>query len=165
MQTTRSSSTAEKILLLVALALVWVLWSGVYKPLIVSLGAFSCLLTLYLVQRMGYFQREAYALSYGFDLIGYWIWLAREMVISTLQVTRVILDPRMPMSPQVVEIRATADHPMDQTILGNSITFTPGTLTLDVHLGVLKVHCLTREGAESLLTGEMDRRVAALRRH
>jgi multicomponent Na+:H+ antiporter subunit E len=53
---------------------------------------------------------------------------------------------------------------MDQAILGNSITVTPGTLTLDVHDGVLKVHSLTREGAESLLSGDMDRWVAGLRR-
>ncbi len=165
MQTTRSSSTAEKVLLLVALAVAWLVWSGLYKTLLISLGAFSCALTIYLVRRMGYFQREVYALNYGGRLIGYWVWLAREMVRSSLDVSRVVLSPDLPVSPRIVEIRATALHPLDQAILGNSITVTPGTLTLDVHEGVLKVHCLTRDGAESLLTGEMDRRVAALRRH
>ena len=165
MQTSRNSPIAEKILLLAALAAVWLLWSGLYKPLLLGLGAFSCLLTIYLVYRMGHFRRGAYALNYGFGLLGYWAWLAKEMVLSSLQVTRIILSPGLPVDPQVIQIRATADHPLDQAILGNSITVTPGTLTLDVHEGVLKVHSLTREGADALLGGEMDRRVAALRRH
>lgn len=164
MQESRTSSNAEKILLLAALVAAWLLWSGLYKPLLLGLGAFSCLLTIYLVYRMGHFHRDAYDLNYGVRMVAYWFWLAKEMFLSSLQVARIVLTPRLPVDPQVIEIRATAEHPMDQAILGNSITVTPGTLTLDVHEGVLKVHSLTREGAEALLSGEMDRRVAALRR-
>ncbi len=164
MQTTRTSSTAEKLLLLAALVAAWLLWSGLYKTLLLGLGAFSCLLTLYIVHRMGCFDRQAFALPYSFNLLRYWVWLFREMVLSSLQVSRIVLTPALRVEPRVVEIRATAQHPMDQAILGNSITVTPGTLTLDVHDGVLKVHSLTREGAESLLSGDMDRRVAGLRR-
>jgi len=164
MQTSRTSSTAEKLLLLVALVAAWLLWSGLYKPLLLGLGAFSCLLTIYLVYRMGHFHRQAYALNYGVGYIGYLVWLFKEMVLSSLQVSRAVLSPSLPIEPTVIEIRASADHPMDQAILGNSITVTPGTLTLDVHDGVLKVHSLTRAGAESLLGGEMNRRVASLRR-
>ena len=66
---------------------------------------------------------------------------------SSLEVARVILDPRLPISPRIVEIEATARHPVDQVILGNSITLTPGTIALDVQGGVLQVHTLTQEGA------------------
>jgi multicomponent Na+:H+ antiporter subunit E len=48
-------------------------------------------------------------------------------------------------------------------MLGNSITLTPGTLSMDVHEGVILVHSLTEAGAEDLMTGEMDRRVTGLR--
>jgi multicomponent Na+:H+ antiporter subunit E len=75
----------------------------------------------------------------------------------------VVLDPRLPISPQTIEIKASASHPVDQAILGNSITLTPGTLALDVHRGIIQVHCLTQAGADDLTSGEMDRRVAALR--
>lgn len=155
---------AEKLLLLAALAAAWLLWSGLYKPLLLGLGVFSCLLTVYLAYRMGSFRHRAYTLGYGVSLVAYWGWLFGQMVLSSLQVARIILTPRLPIDPCVVEIRATADHPVDQAILGNSITITPGTLTLDVHEGTLKVHSLTRAGAEAVLAGEMDRRVAALRR-
>jgi len=149
--------------LLALLIAAWLLWSGLFKPLLLGLGVFSCLLAVYLARRMGYFDNEVFALRFGPSLFGYWAWLAREIVRSSLQVARIILTPRLPISPQVFEIRATATHPVDQTMLANSITLTPGTLALDVHDGVILVHSLTKSGADELVAGEMNRRVAALR--
>jgi multicomponent Na+:H+ antiporter subunit E len=63
-----------------------------------------------------------------------------------------------------VDIDGSGLGPVDLTLLGNSITLTPGTLTLDVYEGRLLVHALTPEGAETLRRGEMQRRVAALRK-
>ena len=150
-------------MLLVLLISAWMLWSGQLKPQLLMLGAFSCMLAGYITHRMHYLDNDVFELRYGMRLFGYWVWLAREVVRSSMEVARVIIDPRLPISPQVVNIKASVDHPVDQTILGNSITLTPGTLALDVHANVIKVHCLTRAGAEELLAGEMNRRVAALR--
>ena len=151
------------LLLLVLLIAAWLLWSGLFKPLLLGLGAFSCLLTVYLVRRMGYFDNKVFALRFGPRLFGYWAWLAKEVVRSSIEVARIVLNPRLPISPQVFEIKATATHPVDQAMLANSITLTPGTLALDVDDGVILVHSLTRSGADEIITGEMDRRVAALR--
>ena len=153
------------LLLLALLMTAWLLWSGQFKPLQLALGSFSCLLVGYLTQRMGYFDDEVFALRFGLRLYSYWVWLAKKIVLSSIEVARVVLDPRLPISPQVVEIKASADHPVDLAILGNSITLTPGTLALDVHLGVIKVHSLTQAGADDLVSGEMERRVAALRKN
>jgi len=151
------------LLLLAVLITSWLLWSGQTKPLLLGLGAFSCLLTTYLTRRMGSFDDDVFALRVGPRLMSYWAWLAKEIVHSSIEVARVVIDPRMPISPQVVQIKASASHPVDQAILANSITLTPGTLALDVHRGVIKVHTLTQDGADQLMAGEMDRRVAALR--
>ena len=151
------------VLLLALLVAAWLLWSGIFYPLLLALGAFSCMLTVYLTHRMGYFQNQVFALRFGFRLIGYWVWLAREVWRSSIDVARIVMHPRLPISPQTVEIKATAEHPVDQAILGNSITLTPGTLALDVYRGVIQVHCLNKAGADELIKGEMDRRVAALR--
>jgi len=62
----------------------------------------------------------------------------------------------------VLEIKATSQHPVDQVILANSITLTPGTLALDLHEGVIKVHSLTEAAARDLVSGEMDRRVTRI---
>ena len=160
----KASRTATRTLvLLVPLAAAWLLWSGIYTPLLLGLGAFSCLLTLYIRHRMGYFVTDEFSLRSGGRLLRYWLWLGKEVVKSSLDVARIVLSPSLPISPQVVTIRASSEHPVDQAILANSITLTPGTLALDVHEGEITVHALTKAGADELKRGEMDRRVAALR--
>ncbi|MFT5548784.1 MAG: multicomponent Na+:H+ antiporter subunit E [Candidatus Azotimanducaceae bacterium] len=152
----------RKLVLLVLLAATWMLWSGFFKPLLLSLGVFSCLLTYVVVKRMGYFNDQYFALHFSFRLFSYWLWLGREIIRSSVDVARIVLSPSLPISPRVVEIKVTAQHPVDQVILANSITLTPGTLALDLHNGIIKVHALTEAGARDLVSGEMDRRVAQL---
>lgn len=153
-----------RILLLFALLIfAWLFWSGLYQPLLLILGAFSCMLTCYLAYRMRYFHDDTYPLRLSIGLLPYLAWIMKEVLHSSLQVSRLILDPRLPVSSRVIELDATGLHPVDQAILGNSITLTPGTLTLDVHRGIIKVHCLTEDDAEALLSGDMLSRVAALR--
>ncbi len=142
----------------------WFLWSGFFKPLLLGLGLFSVILTIYLSHRMKYFQSDLYAVKFGGRLIRYWIWLTREVFVSSLSVTRITLDPKLPISPTVVEVDALSKDAVDMVILANSITLTPGTLALDVYRGRIQVHALTTEGAEELERGEMNQRVAKLRR-
>ncbi len=156
--------TFARIAVLVALLIAaWVLWSGYLKPLLLGLGALSCLLTVWIVRRMGYFDDETFAFHYDWRLLGFWAWLGGEVVKSSIEVTRVVLGRRIDVEPQVVDIDGSALGPVDQ-VLGNSITLTPGTLTLDVHEGRPLVHALTPNGAAALRDGEMQRRVAALRK-
>ena len=152
-------------ILILALLLIaaWVLWSGYLKPLLLGLGALSCLLTVWIVRRMGYFDDETFAFHYDWRLLGFWAWLGREIVKSSIEVARVVLRRRIDVVPKTVNIDGSGLEPVDLALLGNSITLTPGTLTLDVHEGRLLVHALTPEGAAALQRGDMQRRVAALR--
>lgn len=163
MDANRGSLPRKSMLLLAALVAAWLLWSGLYKPLLLLLGAISCVLSFWLVRRMGYFDDELFALRISKRLLVYWLWLGREIIRSSIDVARIILDPKLPISPRLVDLRATSDHPFDQVVLGNSITLTPGTLAIDVHDGVIKVHALTETAARDLMSGEMDRRVTGLR--
>ena len=142
--------------------LAWLLWSGLYKPLLISLGVLSSLLVLFLSHRMGFFESRVYSLHLIARLVPFWGWLGGELIRSNLDVARVVLNPRLPISPTVIRLKAQPPGPVGQAILGNAITLTPGTVTLDDHEGDLLVHCLTREGADALCEGEMNRRVAAL---
>ena len=152
------------LVLLVSLVAAWLLWSGLYKPLLLLLGAASCLLSFWLVRRMGYFDDELFALRFSLRLLRYWWWLGGEIIRSSLEVARVVLDPKLPISPKLIDLEAKSPHAFDQVILGNSITLTPGTLAIDVHEGVIKVHTLTEEGARELMSGEMNRRVIGMRK-
>jgi len=160
---TTAKTITRMVVLLVPLAAAWLLWSGIYKPLLLGLGVLSCLLTIYIKHRMNYFETDMFALRFGRRLLGYWLWLAKEVVKSSLDVARIVLSPSLPISPEVVRIKASCEHPVDQAILANSITLTPGTLALDVYKGEIAVHALTKAGADELRKGEMDRRVLALR--
>ena len=140
----------------------WVLWSGMFKPLLLGLGVFSCLLVGFIAVRMGYFDSRVFALRFNLRVLGFWAWLLKEIVKSSLDVARIVLARDLRLSTRVIEIDANRLSPVDQAVLGNSITLTPGTLTLDVSNGQLLVHALTAEGAEALEEGEMLRRVAAI---
>jgi multicomponent Na+:H+ antiporter subunit E len=157
------ASLSAVLLLLLILAISWLLWSGLYKPMVLGLGAFSCALSAYMAHRMGFFRHQA-VISLLPRLPAYWWWLLREIFASSLEVARVILQPSLPISPTVVTLQAKPESPVGQAILGNSITLSPGTFTLDIHEGQLLVHCLTREGARALQDGETNRRAAQLER-
>lgn len=157
------ASLTSTLLLVLVLAVVWVLWSGLYKPLVLGLGVFSCLLSAYMAHRMGFFRHEG-LLRFMPRLPGYWWWLLREIVVSSIEVARLILKPSLPVSPTVVTLKAESKTDLGMVILGNSITLSPGTVTLDVHKGQLMVHCLTSASARALQDGEASKRAASLER-
>jgi multicomponent Na+:H+ antiporter subunit E len=150
------------LLLLLFLATSWLLWSGLYKPLVMGLGAFSCVISTYLAYRMGFFRHQALLFKLLSRLPGYWLWLLREIIVSSLKVASLILKPSLPISPSVILLKSESQTDVGQVILGNSITLSPGTVTLDVHEGQLLIHCLTSESARELQNGEANRRATAL---
>lgn len=95
-------------------------------------------------------------------LLRYVAWLAWEVVVSAVQVASVVLHPRMPIAPRLLRFRADLPHTLARLTLANSITLTPGTVTLDVDADEFVVHALTRASAAALETGRMRARVAAL---
>jgi multicomponent Na+:H+ antiporter subunit E len=151
------------VFLAVLLMISWVLWSGYLKPLLLGLGIFSSVLVVYLTHRMQLHDMHFLEGRFLLRLVGYWGWLAREILRSSLEVTRAVLSPKLPISPTVAEFDSSCELVSDQAILGNSITLTPGTLTLQIEDGRFVVHALTESGARDIVGGEMDRRVAALR--
>ena len=76
--------------------------------------------------------------------------------------TLFILSPSLPIRPRILQVEASQETDIARVIYANSITLTPGTVTLDVRDGKLLVHALTTDSAEGLLSGEMDRKVSAL---
>ncbi len=150
-------------ILAAVLMLAWVLWSGYLKPLLLALGVFSSILVVYLDYRMRLKDTHFLDVRFLLRLLRYSGWLAREVLRSSLDVTRIVLSPKLPISPTVAEFETSCKTATDQALLGNSITLTPGTLTIQIVDGRFTVHALTEAGARDILAGEMDRRVAALR--
>lgn len=143
-------------------AAAWLAWSGVYTPLLLTLGAASCVLVLFLARRSGFFDVELYVLHLLPRLPRYLFWLLKEIVKCNISVARIVLSRGMPIEPTIITIDATELPAVGQVILANSIGVTPGSIATDIHRGMIEVHCLTRDTAEQLSGGEMLRRVRRL---
>lgn len=140
----------------------WLLWSGHYTPLLLALGLLSCLLVLLLSLRTGFFHAELYAFHLGPRLPRYWTWLLGEIVKANVAVARIVLNPRLPISPCLRTVDASDLPLVSQATLANSITLTPGTLSVDIDHGRIEVHCLAREFADQTVDGEMLKRAKRL---
>ena len=148
---------------LVALFLFWILLSGMFTPFLLAAGAGSALAVLLFARRMDLVDHEGHPIHLGWwALFSYWPWLAREIVTSAWDVTKRILNPRLPITPTLVEFVPSQQSDIGLVIHANSITLTPGTIAVEVEPGRFLVHALTREGAAGLAGSEMDRRCAAL---
>lgn len=138
----------------------WLLLSGIFEPFLIGAGLACAIAVAALARRMDVIDHEGQPLHLGLPALAYWPWLAKEIVKSGWDVSRRVLDPRLPISPTVVRIK-----PSQRTVVGlathaNSITLTPGTVTMDVARGEFLVHALTAEGAEGVAGAEMDARVS-----
>lgn len=92
----------------------------------------------------------------------YFIWLVKEIILSALTVAKVVINPKK-MQPQLVWFKADYDNPAARALLANSITLTPGTITVDIYDdGVYSCHCLTDDTKEGLLSGIMQEKVAKI---
>lgn len=138
---------------------IWLLLSGHYDALLLSLGAASCGLVLFVARRMAVIDRETQPLHLLGVLPPYWLWLFGQILRSNLEVARRTLSPRPDISPSMVRIAVDEKTQLGQTIFANSITLTPGTVSVSLQGGTVEVHGLARENVASLNDGEMQRRV------
>ena len=111
---------------------------------------------------MGCFAHSSELVGMIRRLPGHWLWLAKDIVISSWKVSRLVLTPNLAIQPTIVELDASDLGEMGQTILGNSITLSPGTVTVDIDEGRLQVHCIMEDDAKALATGELCDRIRAL---
>ena len=83
---------------------------------------------------------------------GYFIKLLIDIVRANFQVAWLVLHPKMPIEPNMVELEVDIDRVASRVLLGNSITLTPGTLTVLADEKIFLVHALTLKSGESLKT-------------
>lgn len=137
----------------------WILLSGFFTPFLLGAGAAASVFVLWLAHRMEVVDPEGHPYHLSWAAVTYWPWLVKEILKSAIDVSRRILDPKLPVSPTVVRFA-----PRQRTVVGlvthaNSITLTPGTLSVEVSPHRFTVHGLSREDAEACIDSEMDRRV------
>ena len=141
----------------------WLLLSGHYTPWLIGSGLVISFGLAFAGRYFGFSDEEGHPVERLPAGIRYWSWLAVEIVKSSLSVARVIVNPKLPIAPRLFEIQVGPKSSIAVATYANSITLTPGTLTVGVDRvhGRFQVHALVAEGEDSLRTGDMERRVAA----
>lgn len=149
----------------VSLTVLWLLLSGFFQPLILGFGVVSVLLVLVIAHRMDVIDHEGVPIQLRFRIFGYLVWLAKEVAKSNIAVAKLILDPSLPISPRVIRVKSSQATDLGRVIHANSITLTPGTVSIEIAPGEIIVHAISREAAEGTLEGSIDRRVTAVEAH
>jgi multicomponent Na+:H+ antiporter subunit E len=151
----------ERLSIAASLFVFWFLLSGHTSAFLLAAGAGAAIAVAWLAGRMEVADREGHPLHLvPRALLSYWPWLLKEILKSGWTVAKIILHPRLPASPTLARFKPSQESAVGLVTHANSITLTPGTISMSAEHGEFEVHALTREGAAELAGSEMDRRVA-----
>ena len=149
----------------VILFAIWLLLSGHWdSALLVGFGVGSCALTVYIANRMDVADHEGVSIYWVGRFLLYLPWLLKEILIANVNVAKVILSPKLPISPIMVVFGSTQKPELGRVLYANSITLTPGTITTGVEGDQLEIHALTWTAVDGREEDEMDQRVSIVER-
>jgi multicomponent Na+:H+ antiporter subunit E len=137
----------------------WLALSGHYTTMLITSGAIATVLCVLAAKRMRVVDAEGHPIELFRGAVAYLPWLVWEIVKSGWAVTKIVLHPSLPISPTMTVVRAGQKTKAGIATYANSITLTPGTMTVGVDGNDLVIHALVKEGALDLEQGGMDRRV------
>lgn len=140
----------------------WVILSGMFDAFHLTLGILSCLLVSLFSHNLLFYEGGPRLWLRGFvGILCYLPWLFWQIVVANLQITWIVLHPRMleMIDPQLIRFHTSLRTPIARVTFAQSITLTPGTISVSLDDDELTVYALTGTAAASL-PGEMERRIA-----
>lgn len=140
----------------------WVILSGMFDPFHLTLGVISCLLIAFFSAEMLFEGLKIRARTgQVFGMLAYFPWLFWAIVMASLEVAYIVLHPQMlkKMDPQLIRFKTKLKSNFARVTFAQSITLTPGTITISIQDDEITVYALTKSAADSL-PGEMERRIA-----
>ncbi|MFC1962187.1 Na+/H+ antiporter subunit E [Chloroflexota bacterium] len=149
----------------------WLVLSGHFDITYVLLGVFSSALITILTNDLfsslftqGRQGQNNFLLSSPrvLSFLAYLPWLLFRIIQANLQVAYLVLHPRMPIRPGLLRFRTGIRSHLAQVMLANSITLTPGTVTVDLEDGEYVVHALVPESAERLLEAKIQNQIGQI---
>ena len=145
-----------------ALTLLWLLLSGQFEAWFLALGAISIACSVLIALRMDLIDHEGAPIHISGGAARYWVWLGWEIAKADWDVAKYVFRPLSSLSPTLFTVPTTQKSALGQAIYANSITLTPGTVTVDISPGEVVVHAITVAAASGVQEGEMDRRAREL---
>jgi multicomponent Na+:H+ antiporter subunit E len=153
------------IILVVALGALWLLLSGYFGvPLLLGLGAVSVLFSAWLAHRAKVLDQDSVPMGLLPGILGYWVWLAGEIGKANLIVMRQALSVEPKLSPKMFLVPNPPKSDVGKATFANSITLTPGTVSVDMREDGILVHGLTEEICDVAAITDMGDRVARCER-
>jgi multicomponent Na+:H+ antiporter subunit E len=143
-----------------ALAALWFTLSGRTEYLLLVLGAASIVVVVVLLGQMAIIDSETAGVRRILPLAFYWMWLGGEIFKANIAVARAILKIDLDLTPRMTRVRFDQKTDFGKTIFANSITLTPGTVTVAVEEGEFVVHALLEAMTDPAGFEAMNRRVA-----
>lgn len=139
----------------------WALLSGKFDLFHLTLGAICSTIAGYLFHDLLFVNvRVGDVRTVAWRFIKYIPWLLHQILLANIHVASLVLSPKMPINPRVLTFKTKLETDISNVTLANSITLTPGTITMDIRDGVFYVHALSQKVADDLNAGEMEDRVA-----
>lgn len=150
--------------LFIVLCITWALFSGIFDHTLLNiLGILSCLLVTLIAYVFDVVDDALYySIFQPIKLIRYLFWLIWQIVLANLEVSKIILDPKLPISPVMKTLKTSQRTNLGRTIYTNSITLTPGTVAVLVEQDSILVHALTQASYQDLAKNIMDSKVSKL---
>jgi multicomponent Na+:H+ antiporter subunit E len=153
----------HSILLFVSLMAFYVVLSGqIGSVFLMSAGVVSCLAVTLLAKRLGIVDDEGMPYRWWLRTTKYVPWLVWQVVLANIDVLKRVWRPKLDIQPQMFTVKHELTTAYGIATYMNSITLTPGTVTVDIGKDELLIHALTTDAAEDLAGGEMHRRVLAI---
>lgn len=151
----------------VGLGALWLVFSGKLDALHAVFGVFSLALVLWRTKALVVSERrpeESIALASIRPLLlaRYGIWLLKEIVVANIDIAKIVLRRDMPIEPALVSFESSLTTDLARVLLGNSITLTPGTLTVEIDGNRFLVHGIVESGATGPVIDEMQRKIAEM---
>lgn len=145
----------------------WLLLSGMFKPMLLILGVLSVALVVWLALRMRVLEHRGQPIYFRFlHIFEYWGWLLLQIFLSNVDVARRIWSRQLNIKPTLRRVTATPGTELGRVIYANSITLTPGTTTINfTPSGDILVHALHEDSLEELEKGEMAAHVRDVEPH
>ncbi|MBR4458376.1 MAG: Na+/H+ antiporter subunit E [Clostridia bacterium] len=150
--------------MLVVLFTFWLLLNGKWTVEIGLVGfALALLIDLFAWKYMGYSPKRSAAFIRRLPrALAYAVWLVGAVIRAAFATIRLIWSPRLIAEPRLTSFRTRLKSRTARVMLGNSITLTPGTITVDIREDAFLVHCLDTDFAQGLEDSEMERRLLAV---
>ena len=143
--------------LFVILLSLWLLMSGHYTFLITSLGVISCLFCVYLAKRANLIDDEGLPLFFLPRLLNYLLWLFKEIFNSNIGTAKAIITGNI--NPEIFIVKSSQNTDVAKVTYANSITLTPGTVTIQINKDKFEVHALNSDFGNDVRSNVMDKKV------